>query len=346
MNFCSDNTTSTSPEIMAALAAANEAPNLMPYGNDPVTEGLTARFNDLFEREVAVFPVATGTGANVLGLATLVPPYGAIYCHEMSHIATDECGAPELFTGGAKLVDLPGDDGKLYAAELDAVISRAGAGVVHHVQPAAISITQQSEAGTVYTPDEIGAIGDVARKHDLVFHMDGARFANALVASNASPAEMTWKAGLDVLAFGATKNGALAAEAVVFFDPAKASEFGFRRKRGGHLFSKMRFLSAQLDAYLTGELWLRNARHANDMAARLAEGLRDTAGVAFLYPVQGNEIFVKVPGAVADGLEADGFLFYRWIDETDPTLRLVTTWSTDPAHVDAFVASAVRHAGK
>jgi threonine aldolase len=316
----------------------------MPYGNDPWTTRLATRFNELFEREVAVFPVATGTAANALGLAVVTPPYGAIYCHEMSHIATDECGAPELHTGGAKLVDLPGAGGKLDAAHLDRVIAAAGAGEVHHVQPAAISITQATEAGTVYGLDEVAAIAEVARRHDLPVQMDGARFANAVVRLGCSPAEATWRAGVDILAFGATKNGALAAEAVVFFDPARASTFGFRRKRGGHLFSKMRFLSAQLEAYVADDLWLRNARHANEMAATLAAGLGGLPGVELAYAVEANELFVELPGATADGLESDGFRFYRMSQGARPLLRLVTAFNTPAEDVAAFIASAARHA--
>jgi len=345
MNFRSDNVTGVASEILDALAEANRETAAMSYGDDPWTARVAARFDELFERKVAVFPVATGTAANVLGLAMVTPPYGAIYCHAESHIATDECGAPEFYSGGAKLVDLPGENGKLTADQLDAVIGAAGAGNVHNVQPAAISLTQATEAGTVYGIDETAAIAEVARRHGLALQMDGARFANAAAALDRSPADLTWKAGVDVLSFGATKNGAMAAEAVVFFDPARAEGFGFRRKRGGHLFSKMRFLSAQLDAYLADDLWLRNARHANAMAARLTAGLDGLPGLRFRYPVEANELFVEVPGAVAAGLESDGFLIYRWQDGPDPLLRLVTAFSTTIADVDRFIASAARHAG-
>jgi threonine aldolase len=235
--------------------------------------------------------------------------------------------------------------GKRDAGQLADVIGAAAAGNVHHVQPAAISLTQATEAGTVYTVDEVTAIAEVARRRGLALQMDGARFANAAVALDRSPAELTWKAGVDVLSFGATKNGAMAAEAVVFFDPARAEGFGFRRKRGGHLFSKMRFLSAQLEAYLADDLWLRNARHANAMAARLATGLDGLPGLSFRHPVEANELFVEVPGAVAAGLEAEGFLIYRWQDGPDPLLRLVTAFSTTIADVDRFIATAARHAG-
>ncbi len=256
----------------------------------------------------------------------------------------DECGAPEFYTGGAKLVPLPGANGKLYPEPLDRVLKGAGAGVVHHVQPASVSLTQATECGTVYTSLEVGALSDVARSHKLRLHMDGTRLANALAHLNCSPAEATWRAGVDVLSLGATKNGALAAEAVVVFDKALAETMPYRRKRGGHLFSKMRFLTAQLDAYLGNDLWLNNARHANIQAARLAHGLGALPGVRLLYPVEANELFPILPLGVVKALEAAGFRFYEWpSDEAGPTeqaIRLVTAFSTDPAHVDSFLAVA------
>ncbi len=342
MNFMSDNVAGASPEILAALRDANRGAAL-PYGNDAITARLRDRLSDVFERAVAVFPVATGTAANALALAAMAPPWGAIYCHAAAHVATDECGAPELYTGGAKLVPLDGPDGKLTPAALDAALAASGAGEVHHVQPAALSLTQATEAGTVYRPAEIAALAEVARGHGLRVHMDGARFANALASLGRTPAEITWRAGVDALSLGATKNGALAAEAVVLFDPALAETMGFRRKRGGHLFSKMRFLSAQLDAYLRDDLWLRNARHANAMAARLAAGLGALDGVSLLHPVEANEIFARLPLAMADGIEAAGFGFYRWgADAAGTTVRLVTAFDTREADVDAMVAAAER----
>jgi threonine aldolase len=255
----------------------------------------------------------------------------------MAHVNTDECGAPEMFTGGAKLVGLPGDGGKLTPALLRATLEKAGVGVVHSVQPAALTLTQATEAGTVYTPGEVAALAEVARSYGLPVHMDGARFANALVRLGCSPAELTWKAGVDVLSFGATKNGALAAEAVVFFRPELAASFAFRRKRAGHLFSKMRFLSAQLDAYLTDDLWLRLARHANAMADRLAAGLTAIPGAALRDPVEANEIFIDLPEPVIAGLEQRGYAFYRW-DGT--VIRLVTAWNTDAGDIDRMIADA------
>ncbi len=338
-NFCSDNTTGASPEILDALAGAGEG-QAMPYGNDDLTRRVEARFRELFETDCAVFPVATGTAANVLGLTAMVPPYGAVYCHAEAHINVDECGAPEFFTGGAKLVALDGAHGKLTPDTLAAAID--GAGVVHHVQPAAISLTQATEAGTLYTPEEVAAIGDLARHHGLGLQMDGARFANALVALGCSPAEATWKAGVNLLAFGATKNGAFAAEAIVIFKPELAEHFLYRRKRVGHLFSKMRFLSAQLEAYLADELWLRNARHANAMAARLGSGLAALPGVELLHPVEANEIFARLPGPAIEGLFAAGFQFYRWGPEDRPEVRLVTAFNTAEADVEALLAVAAR----
>jgi threonine aldolase len=335
VNFASDNVTGAAPEILAAIAAANSGA-ATPYGGDESTRRLERRFAEVFEHEVAVFPVATGTAANALALACLTPPFGAIYCHEDAHIATDECGAPEFFTGGAKLVTCPGEHGKLAPETLAGRI--AGAGVVHNVQPAVVSITQETEAGTVYRADEIAALSALARRHGLALHMDGARFANAVASLGCAPADITWRAGVDALSFGATKNGALAAEAVLFFAPAKAEAFGFRRKRAGHLVSKQRFIAAQLEAYLTDDLWLRNARRANAMAARLGSGLAQLAGAQLLHPVDGNEVFVELTETAIERLAAAGFAFYRWGDA--PVLRLVTAFDTAAAAVEAFLRIA------
>ncbi len=337
MNFASDNVAGVSPEILAAIEAANHGA-ATPYGGDDITQRLERRFAEIFEHEVAVFPVATGTAANVLALAALTPPWGALYCHEDAHIANHECGAPEFFTGGAKLVPLSGEHGKLTVETLSSHL--AGKGVVHHVQPASISITQQTEAGTLYTPDEVAALSALAREHGLGLHMDGARCANAIVGLGCSPAAITWRAGVDALSFGATKNGALAAEAVIFFDKAKAAEIGFRRKRGGHLVSKQRFLSAQLDGYLNDDLWLRNARHANAMAARLGAGLAALPGTRLVHPVEGNEVFVALSESSVAQLQREGFGFYRWGEE--PVLRLVTAFDTRVEAVDAFLAAVSR----
>lgn len=339
MNFRSDNVTGVSPEIMAALIAANEGA-AMPYGNDEWTKRLETKFSDLFETEVTVFPVATGSAANAIALSVMAPPFGSIYCHADSHINLDECGAPEFYTGGAKLVPLPGEHGKISAADLDLKLKKAGAGVVHHIQPAAVSLTQATEAGTIYTLDEIRAIAEVTHAHNLTLHLDGARFANAVVALGCSPADMTWRAGVDVLSFGATKNGAMAAEAVIFFNRALAETFHFRRKRGGHLFSKMRFLSAQLEAYITNNLWLQNATHANQMAAKLAAGLTSIPGVKLCHPVEANEIFADLPEAVIQGLYGKGFQFYRWEGEDSTIVRLVTAFNTREEDITTFIEVA------
>ncbi|WP_207479494.1 threonine aldolase family protein [Arenibaculum pallidiluteum] len=358
MIFTSDNVTGAAPEILEALTRAMTSGAMPSYGADPVTAGLERRLADLFETEVAVFPVATGSAANSLALATLTPPYGAVYCHHEAHINTDECGAPEAFTGGAKLIGLPGEGGKIAAATLEAALARAPFGFVHAVQPTVLSLTQATEAGTIYTPAEVAALSAIARERGLAVHMDGARFANAVARLGCSPAELTWKAGVDVLSFGATKNGALAAEAVVFFGgdatggagangvaPLKerAREFGYRRKRGGHLFSKMRVISAQLDAYVADGLWLRLAGHANAMADRLAAGLARVPGTSLRDPVQANEIFVSLPEPVTAGLLEKGYQFYRW---DGPVVRLVTSWETRPEAVDALVADALALAGR
>ncbi|MBS0400523.1 MAG: low specificity L-threonine aldolase, partial [Proteobacteria bacterium] len=311
MNFTSDNTTPVSEPILSAIHAANTG-TVHSYGADALTQRLERLFCELFEREVAVFPVTTGTAGNALALSQICPPYGGIFCHETAHIATDECGAPEFYSAGAKIMGLPGEDGRIRAAQIEPGIAFAREMGVHHVKPSAVSLTQATEWGTVYPLAQVAQISAVAHAAGLRVHMDGARFANALVHLGCSPAEATWKQGVDVLTFGATKNGAMSAEAVVFFDPAGAQDFAHRRKRAGHLWSKMRFISAQLLAYLDNDLWLSNARNANAMASRLGAGLRNFAGVRLLQPVEANEVFAALPEAMAAGLEKQGFGFYRW----------------------------------
>jgi threonine aldolase len=343
MDFSSDNASGASPQILAALAAVNQGP-ASAYGADAVTARLTQRFAQIFEHEVAVFPVATGTAANALALAALTPPWGIVYCHDEAHIAIDECAAPEFFAGGAKLIGLPGADAKITT---DAVAGRlTERGFVHHAQPAAISVSQSTEAGTVYSAAELAALGEFARREGLSLHVDGARFANALVALDCAPADLTWRAGVDVLSFGATKNGALAAEAVIFFDPAKARDFAYRRKRGGHLLSKMRFIAAQLEAYLEDGLWLANARHANRMAARLGAGLARLGGARLRHPVAANAVFVDLPDRVIRALGEDGFRFYRWGGPQALSIRLVASFATTADEVDAFLAATELHLGR
>ena len=342
MDFRSDVVSGAHPAIIEALVTANQG-SAAAYGEDAWTQRLARRFGEIFEHDVAVLPVASGTAANALSLATFVPPWGAIYCHADAHISVAECGAPELFTGGARLALVAGDHGKISPAAVEGAIRRAGD--VHAVQPAAISISQASEVGTVYRPEEIGALGETARRHRMALHVDGARFANALVALGKTPAELTWKAGVDVLSFGATKNGCIAAEAIVLFDADKAQELGYRRKRGGHLLSKSRFLAAQLEGYLTDDLWLGNARHANAMTRRLAEGLERGAGIRPLQSVESNQLFVVFAEPVASALRAAGFLFLDWPALGPGACRLVASFQTSAYEVDALIGAAATAMG-
>ncbi len=343
MNFRSDNEVGAHSSIVEAVSRAFSCGTAPSYGDDDWTHRVERRLRDLFEKpDLVAFPVATGTAANVLALACCTPPWGAIYCHPEAHIMVDEANAPEFFTAGAKLCPIDGPTGKIDARKLASALAQPVYGVVHHPQPAAVSITQATECGTVYAPEEVAALSASARRHGLKLHMDGARFANALSFVGCSPAELSWKAGVDVLSFGATKNGALAAEAVIFFDSDLARDFAFRRKRGGHLLSKMRFLSAQFDAYLTDGLWLANARHANAMARRLVAGLTALKGTQLLYPVDANEIFVVLPVRVHDALQAAGAQYHPWTSDRpgERAFRLVTAFNTLSADVDRFLSIA------
>jgi threonine aldolase len=334
MQFTSDNITSVCPEIMATLVQCNDGA-AASYGADAVTARLNALYSTVFEREVAVFPLITGTAANALALATYCPPYGKIYCHYDAHIQQDECGAPEHFTHGAKLVSLEGVEGKIAFPALQVELGKERS--LNGGVPSVVSITQATEAGTVYELQELHALTTLTHQHGLKVHMDGARFANALAALGCTPAEITWKAGVDVLCLGATKNGAMAAEAVIFFNPSEAADFAYLRKRGGHLLSKLRYVSAQLKAYVTDDLWLRNARHANAMARMLAEGLTQ-AGYAPTYPVQINEVFVHLPEPLIAKLYAHGAHFYRWEGEDSTLVRLVTAFNTHADDVQQFLS--------
>jgi threonine aldolase len=342
MNFGSDNMAGAAPEIIAAIAKANDG-MAVSYGADPVTERLAGQFDALFERKVWVFPIITGTAANSITLAAMSPPWGAIYCHEESHVNVDECGGPEFYTGGAKLIGLAGEDGKIDPKDLAAHLKAAWIGVVHAAQPAAVSITQGTECGTVYSLDEIAAVAAVAKEYKLALHMDGARFANAVAYLGCSPADATWRAGVDALSFGASKNGALGAEAIVVFREDLAATIGYRRKRAGHLLSKMRYCSAQLEAYIADGLWLKLAGHANAMAKRLADGLAALPGIELAHPAQSNGVFARLPEATITALLDQGFFFYRWGDrKTSTTVRLMTTFETEAEAVDRFVAAVRR----
>jgi threonine aldolase len=344
-NFYSDNVSGAAPEILEALVAAN-AGDTAPYGADPGTERLQARFAELFETEVEVFPVGTGTAANGLCASIVAAPYGAIYLSDAAHLHGSECGGAEFWSGGnARTVPLPSVDGKIAAAGLARVADEASARAATEVPPRAVSLTQGTEASTVYALAEVRGIAAVARERRLRVHMDGARLANAIARLGCTPAEATWKAGVDVLSFGATKNGALAAEAVVFFDRELAETMRYRRRRGGHLFSKMRFLSAQLEAFIADDLWLRNARHANAMAQRVREGLARIPGVRFRGPTEINLVLVALPQPVWDGLVADGYSFSRRGAPSEGVIRIACAFDTTEEAVDALVAAAHRHAG-
>jgi threonine aldolase len=341
MNFASDNAWGAAPEMLDALLSAN-AGAAPPYGDDSRTARLGAEMTRIFERPVAAFPVVSGTAANALALATVVPLHGAVFCHELSHIATDECGAPGFFTHGASLIPLDGRNGMLELASLTRALGRLRKGDVHHAQPAAISITQATECGTCYAPDAISAIAELGHRHGMKLHMDGARFANAVAHLGCTPAETTWKSGVDILSFGATKNGALGAEAVVFFDPGDAREFEFRRKKAGHLVSKMRFVSAQLLCALERDRWLAWAARANALAAWLAAGLAKIPSAQIAWPVEANAVFVSLPDGVIARLRDSGACFYDWAEPAGgrTLVRLVTSVSTPETSVDEFLAIA------
>jgi threonine aldolase len=345
MEFASDNAAGVAPAIMDALVRANSG-FASGYGDDAITRRLEHRFCDLFEREVAVFLVGTGTSANALALAHLSPPWGAVLAHPEAHIMVHECGAPEFFGGGLRVAGVEGDGGKLQPEPVAAALDRHFGLRPHQIVPAALSLTQASEYGTVYRTDEIAALAALAHGRGMAVHMDGARFANAVVRLGVTPAEASWRAGVDVLSFGATKGGAMAAEAIVIFDPALAGAMAERRKRGGHLFSKHRFVAAQFEAFLADDLWLKLAAHANGMADRLAAALAG-AGLKPLWPVGANLVFALVPQALHERLQAAGAHYYvLQTDRTDPAnvpsgfvlVRLVTSFATDEASVDNFVA--------
>ena len=345
MIFASDNTGPAAPEIMDAVMRAN-AGYAMPYGNDEIMPEVTRKIRALFEApEASVHLVATGTAANALSLATLANPWDGVFVHRIAHAEEDECGAPEFYTNGAKLVLVDGPDGKMDPARLDAAIRATGDKGVHGVQRGPVSITNITEIGTAYSLDEIRAVTDVAKSYGLKVHLDGARFANACVALGCTPAEMTWKAGVDAVSFGGTKNGCMGVEAVVFFDPAQAWELELRRKRGAHLFSKHRFLSAQMDAYVTDGLWLKLAGQANAAAAALADGIRALPGALLEAEPAGNMIFAHIPrGAHKRAMDAGAkyylFPFNASLEgpQDEPIrCRFVCDWSCDSATVQRLL---------
>ena len=330
MRFFSDNAAAAHPRVIEAIAASNRIDTA--YDGDEWSQRLDGAFSELFETEVRAIWVTTGTAANCLALAALCPPYRAVLCHRDAHIEVDEAGAPAFFTGGAKLILLDGPGAKVtpdaVAAACDAIRPD-----VHQVQPAAISITNATEYGLVYRAAEVVALGELARQRDLALHMDGARFANALATTGESPAHVTWRAGVDVLSFGFTKNGGLNAEALILFRPELADEIAVRRKRAGHLLSKGRMLAAQILALIEDGLWLENARAANSAAQTLANAAPDR----LVYPVEANELFLRVTDGESARLRAQGFDFYEW---GPGEIRFVTSWDSDPDAV-ARLATAV-----
>lgn len=345
MNFASDNTAGIAPRLLEAMVQAN-ADFALGYGNDAVTRSVERRLSEHFERDVKAFLVTTGTAANAIALAALVPPWGAVLCHSESHIVTDECGAPEFFGNGMRLIGLPGEGCKLSPDRVVAALAKDAWGAPHHLTPAALSITQATEAGTIYRPAEIAALADIAHARRLAVHMDGARLANALARLRVTPAEITWKAGVDVVSFGATKGGAMAAEAIVFFDPQRATAMAERRKRGGHLLSKHRFVAAQFDAFLADDYGLTLARHANAMADRLAASLAEI-GLPPVWPVEANLVFVLLPKALDARLREAGATYYVRSSASLPEsikagpeamlVRLVTSFATREAEIERFV---------
>jgi threonine aldolase len=345
MQFASDNIVGASAPVLQALVKAN-AGALPAYGNDEITRRVKARFSEIFERDVSVFLVTTGTAANALALASAVPPWGLCICHQEAHVIDDECGAPEFFMHGAKLMGLPGVGGKLTAETVSSYVKGLPK-AVKQMPPKALSISQVTECGMVYSLEEIASLGNVCREYGLFLHMDGARFANALVSLGRTPAEMTWKQGVDILSFGGTKNGCLMAEAIVVFNPALAEALDYRAKRAGQIISKGRLIAAQFEGYFADDHWYANARHANRMARLLSEGLAGVPGVRLAWPTEANEVFPIVPKAVDQALKAAGLQYLGWTEASlaegervgpdEALIRLVVSFATAEEEVRQLV---------
>jgi threonine aldolase len=330
--FTSDNTDSICPEAAAALAQANtdSAPS---YGDDEWTRRLRDSVRKLFDIDCEVFLVFNGTAANALALAQLCQPFHSIICHENAHIENDECGACEFYTGGSKLISTRGANGKIDLSEVEAALLRQHE--LHSHKPRVISLTQATELGTVYTADEIRKISAFAKKRGMVLHMDGARFANAVAALRCAPREITWQSGVNALSFGGTKNGLAAGELVIFFKKHDGADFDYRAKQGGHLASKMRFLTAPWIALLENDVWLKNARRANDAALRLADGLRD-CGIEIVFPVESNAVFIRLEAIIARKLREIGWDFYKFIEPN--VYRLMCAWSANDEAIAALLS--------
>lgn len=332
--FASDNYAGIAPEALAALLDANTG-HAPAYGDDPWTQRVADRLRSLFETDCDVYFVFNGTAANSLALAALCQSYHSVICHEAAHVDTDECGAPEFFSNGAKLLPARGELGRLTPFAVDDLVTRRSD--IHYPKPAVVTLTQATELGTLYTPDEVAAISATARARGLRVHMDGARFANAVAALGVSPADITWRAGVDVLCFGGTKMGLPVGEAVVFFKRELATDFAWRCKQAGQLASKMRFLAAPWLGMLEDGAWLRHAAHANAMARKLSEGLAALPGVRIAYPTQANGVFADLPPAMEAGLRARGWRFYNFIGGA---ARFMCAWDIETATVDRLLADA------
>jgi threonine aldolase len=352
MEFASDNTSGAHAAILTAIGEASDG-RVKSYGYDPWTQRAEEALCQVFEREVSAFLVLTGTAANALALSSIVPSYGAVLCHDEAHLHTDECGAPELFSGGAKLMPLDAVGGKISAARVAQTLDNLARGE-HENKPTAVSITQLTELGTAYSLAEIGKLGDVCKARKLKLHMDGSRFANALVHMGCAAADMTWRAGVDVMSFGATKNGALALEAVIFFDQSLAEDFRYRRKRAGQLLSKSRYLGAQMLAYLENGLWLENAKQSNAMARLLGEKLAGIKGVRLPLATHGNQVFAIMPKRLHDAMLKGGAHYHAWpvrassvqgIAEGECLARFVASYQTTEKDVTALTRLALRLAG-
>lgn len=345
MFFSSDNWAGVHEAVAARLAeaAAGFAP---AYGDSELDKAVTSRFSEVFEKDVEVFFVATGTAANSLALASVQRPGGAVFCQSEAHVVEDECGAPDFFSG-MRMVPVPGPEGRMDVGALRAAVAGYPQDAVHHGRAAAITLTQATEMGTAYSLDEIAALGAVARGNGIPLHMDGARFANALVELKTTPAEMTWRRGVDILSFGATKNGCWCAEAIVSFDPRASEDMPFLRKRAAQLFSKSRFVAAQFDAYLCDGLWLDLARHANAMADRLRDGLSMNS-LRLAWPTTTNEVFAILPDAIAEAALKKGASFYEWpvpsalrgqVSSSERLVRFVTSFATTDEHIVEFLSA-------
>lgn len=342
MTFASDNWAGAAPEILAAIERANDGP-AASYGGDELTKKVEAQFCDIFEKDCRVYFVATGGAANGLALSVMSPPYGMILAHEESHVQMDECAGPEFFTGGAKILPVAGFGGKLTPGAVSGALRGFPERPPHGAPASCLSLTQGTECGTVYSVNELKALCAGAHEAGLSVHMDGARFANAVAALGCAPADISWRAGVDVLCFGGTKNGCIAAEAVVFFEPEKAADFEYRRKRAGHLLSKMRFIAAQFDGYFEDGLWLKLAARANAMAKKLSAGLGAIDGIEIIYSTEINEVFAVFPDSVSERLRGEGHFFYPWITPGDPAggkmQRLICSFRTSDADLDAFLGA-------